>query len=130
MSMQQQLALNIMDVLDIKATALEFLFEIAFMIGWGLDSEALIKENKGKKPMQILKWLSAERLKMMEKTRYASSNEFLEHFEKDRQGALERLFCEYFNEGKMQRVPNDLERLYQIHMNDPSARFMKATSMM
>lgn len=125
-----QKASAIMNYLQIKRTAIEIQTELEFLFRNGMDGEHLIEHyhlNKDDKRLGInlLKAMAAERKKLMDLTRYENYESFVADYQVDKKAALERLFMENFNYGKLRHVPADIAELYQIHSDEIYSRFMK-----
>lgn len=116
-------ALAIMNRLEIKTSALAIKEELTFLLSKGMSAETNLTR------MKLLSELSAQRKTLLDETRFGSFEEFSESFNENQTAALETLFCEYFQSGKMNRfyqnVGSDLLNLYTLHTQNPYDRFMK-----
>lgn len=124
--MQQDIAMAIMISLGIKPSAIEIYRELSFLLSRGLDRELFISRNLDRTVVEVVKDMSEQRIELLGRTRYATEAEFIADYSCKKKEALERMFGEYISDSKLKRLTFDNpSRLYQLHIQNPKARFMK-----
>lgn len=127
--MQNIFTSQVLNALNIDRES-EFAFTINFLLNHGMDAEAFMEESIGLCGVELLASLYRERVKLLERTRFGSCEEFVGSYERDPLAALERMFGEYIDSAKFRHVRVGAETIYNVHRKDPNARFMRAATYM
>jgi len=121
---------KLLSTFDIQGNG-AFMFEFDFMIRNGLDTDRFIEQYahlrySNRKGLDLLKVLSHEREKLLDRTRFESYEEFEEAYYEEPYKALSRLFGEFVNELKARCFIDALpKQIYDIHIKMPYARLIR-----
>lgn len=110
-----QLAKEIFSELEISNKAVAIFDEMVFLLRNGMTKVDYMNQYNSQKRKIHVSALTAQRKKLIDRTRFASFDEFLTAYQTNPQSALEQEFGEEICQGRARYIPVDLMSLYYWH---------------